>query len=85
MLQAKTPPHLTTLILLTAFSTLSLNMFIPSLASIADDLAADYATVSLAVAGYLAVTAVIHLIVGPLSDRIGRLYCAHYCYSLLHP
>lgn len=72
MLKAETPPHLTTLIVLTALSTLSLNMFIPSLASIADDLDADYGTVSLAVAGYLAVTAVIQLVVGPLSDRIGR-------------
>lgn len=72
MQQAKTPPHLTTLVLLTAFSTLSLNMFLPSLAGIAEDLEADYGTVSLAVAGYLAVTAVIQLIVGPLSDRIGR-------------
>ena len=69
---ARTPPAILTLILLTAFSTLSLNMFLPSLASIATDLDARYATVSLAVAGYLAATAVIQLIVGPLSDRIGR-------------
>ena len=59
MYSAKSPPHLATLILLTAFSTLSLNMFLPSLAHIAEDLEADYGTVSLAVAGYLAVTAVI--------------------------
>lgn len=72
MTQTKTPPHLATLVLLTAFSTLSLNMFLPSLANIAVDLNADYATVSIAVAGYLAVTAIIQLVVGPLSDRIGR-------------
>ncbi len=72
MPQANTAPALITLILLTAFSTLSLNMFLPSLANIAADLGASYATVSLAVAGYLAVTGVIQLIVGPLSDRIGR-------------
>ncbi|WP_300019287.1 multidrug effflux MFS transporter [uncultured Roseobacter sp.] len=71
-MKARTPPRLVTLILLTAVSTLSLNMFLPSLASIAVDLDAPYATVSLAVAGYLAVTAVIQLIVGPLSDRVGR-------------
>lgn len=47
-------------------------MFLPSLTNIAVDLHTDYATVSLAVAGYLAITAVIQLIVGPLSDRIGR-------------
>lgn len=72
MQKAQSPPHLITLILLTAFSTLSLNMFLPSLASIAVALEAEYATVSLAIAGYLGVTAVIQLIVGPLSDRIGR-------------
>lgn len=64
-------PHLITLILLTAFSTLSLNMFLPSLANIAIDLEAKYATVSLAIAGYRGVTAVIQLVVGPLSVRPG--------------
>lgn len=72
MTKPTTPPQLITLILLTGFSPLSLNMFMPSLASIADDLATDYATVSWSVSGYLAITAVIQLIVGPLSDRIGR-------------
>ncbi|WP_299165898.1 multidrug effflux MFS transporter [uncultured Tateyamaria sp.] len=72
MPRTKTPPHLATLILLPAFSVLSLNMFLPSLANIAADLEADYSTVSLAVAGYLAVTAIVQLLVGPLSDRIGR-------------
>lgn len=47
-------------------------MFMPSLANIAKDLATDYATVSLSISGYLAITALIQLIVGPLSDRIGR-------------
>ena len=68
----RSAPALTTLILLTAFSTLSLNMFLPSLANIATDLKTDYSTVSLAVAGYLSITAVVQLIIGPLSDRTGR-------------
>lgn len=68
----RTPPHLITLILLTGCSPLALNMFMPSLAGIAVDLDTDYATVSLAVSGYLAITAVVQLILGPLSDRIGR-------------
>ena len=61
-----------TLIVLTGFSPLSLNMFMPSLNSIAVDLQTDYATVSWTVSGYLAITAMIQLIIGPLSDRIGR-------------
>lgn len=72
MTRSQTPPHLFTLILLTGFSPLSLNMFMPSLASIADDLATDFAKVSWSVSGYLAITAVIQLVIGPLSDRIGR-------------
>ncbi len=72
MSHVQSPPRLITLILLTGLAVLSLNMFLPSLPSIAEALDTDYATVSLAVAGYLAVTAVMHLIVGPLSDRIGR-------------
>ncbi|KIC21611.1 MFS transporter [Leisingera sp. ANG-Vp] len=69
---AKSPPHFFTLIVLTAYATLSLNMFLPSLPGIAADLDADYATVSLAVSGYLGITAVIQLIAGSVSDRIGR-------------
>ncbi len=72
MPKATTPPHLITLIFLAGLSPLSLNMFSPSLANIAEDLSTDYATVSLAIGGYLATTAVIQLIIGPLSDRIGR-------------
>ncbi|MEM7318210.1 MAG: multidrug effflux MFS transporter [Pseudomonadota bacterium] len=72
MYRHRSPPRLITLILLTAFSTMSLNMFLPSLANIAAEFDADYATVSLAVSGYLAITAIVHLIIGPLSDRIGR-------------
>ncbi len=69
---ATTPPRLATLIFLTGISTLSLNMFLPSLVNIAQDFKADYAIVSLSIAGYLAVTAVLQITIGPLSDRFGR-------------
>jgi Bcr/CflA subfamily drug resistance transporter len=65
-------PRLLTLILLAALSTLSLNLFLPSLTNIARDFEADYALVSLSIAGYLAVTAVLQLVIGPMSDRFGR-------------
>ena len=61
-----------TLVLLAGLSVLSLNMFLPSLANMAEDFQADYAIVSLAIAGYLATTAVLQLIIGPMSDRFGR-------------
>ncbi|MAL78407.1 MAG: Bcr/CflA family drug resistance efflux transporter [Sneathiella sp.] len=69
---ATTPPRLSTLVLLTALSVLSLNMFLPSLANMAVDFEADYALLTFAIAGYLGVTAVLMLILGPLSDRYGR-------------
>ncbi|UXN69220.1 MFS transporter [Devosia neptuniae] len=72
MRQASAPPALTTLILITATSVVTLNMIVPSLTNIARDLDADYALVSLALGGYLAVTAAVQLSVGPLADRIGR-------------
>ena len=68
----RSPPRLMSLILLTGTAVLSLNMFLPSLPGIARDLNADYALVNLALAGYLAATAAILLVVGPLSDRVGR-------------
>lgn len=67
-----TPPHLTTLILLTALSVLTLNMFLPSLSRIAADFQADYVLVSLSIGGYLAVSGVVQLVIGPLSDLYGR-------------
>jgi len=72
MRKASSPPALATLILMTATSTVTLNMIVPSLANIALDLDADYALASLALGGYLAVTATVQLGVGPLADRIGR-------------
>ncbi|MBO6775996.1 MAG: multidrug effflux MFS transporter [Marinibacterium sp.] len=69
---SNTPPHLTTLILLTAVSVLSLNMFLPSLAHIARDFESSYLLASISISGYLAVTAVLQIILGPVADRYGR-------------
>jgi MFS transporter, DHA1 family, multidrug resistance protein len=69
---AKTPPHMMTLVVLTGLSLVSLNMFLPSLARMAEDFQVDYSLMSLSVSAYLAMTAVLQLIMGPLSDRFGR-------------
>ena len=66
------PPRIITLVLLTSLSVLSLNMFLPSMERMAQDFQADYALISLALGGYLAVSAALQLILGPISDRIGR-------------
>ena len=72
MPRANSPPALVTLYLLAATSPLTLNMIVPSLANITADLKADYAVISLALGGYLALTALVELVVGPLADRVGR-------------
>ncbi|MFY2826296.1 multidrug effflux MFS transporter [Ruegeria sp. MALMAid1280] len=72
MRAAQSPPSLVTLVFATALSVLTLNMFLPSLARMAGDFQVDYALVNLSVAGYLAVSAVLQLTMGPLSDRFGR-------------
>ncbi len=69
---ATSPPGFFTLVFLTGLSILSLNMFLPSLSNIAQEFQAGYTIVSLSVAGYLGITAVLQLIIGPLSDRFGR-------------
>ena len=69
---ATSPPRIFTLVLLTGLSVLSLNMFLPSLSNMAESFQADYALVSLSIAGYMGMTAVLQLIMGPLSDRFGR-------------
>lgn len=69
---ATTPPRTMTLATIAGIAVLSLNMFLPSLPSIATDLAVDYRTASLSIAGYLVLTAVLQLFAGPLSDRYGR-------------
>ena len=66
------PPRLFTLVLLSGLSVVSLNMFLPSLSNIAEEFQADYALVNLSIAGYAAITAVMQLVMGPLSDRFGR-------------
>ncbi|MBC8129870.1 MAG: multidrug effflux MFS transporter [Rhizobiaceae bacterium] len=63
---------LATLMIASSISPLAINIFIPSMTSIARDLGADGATVGLGLSLYLFATAAIQLIAGPLSDRFGR-------------
>ena len=71
-MQTRTPPHLTTMILLTGLAVLSLNMFLPSLPRMTVDLGASESTMALAVSGYMIVSGLLQLIMGPVSDRLGR-------------
>ncbi|UWQ20663.1 multidrug effflux MFS transporter [Jannaschia sp. W003] len=68
----RSPPHILTLVALVGVSTLSMNVFLPSLPAMARWFEADYALVQLSVGAYLAVNAALQLVVGPMSDRWGR-------------
>lgn len=67
-----TPPHILTLILLAGMSAVVMNMFLPSLPNMTEYFHTDYRLMQLSVALYLAVSAVMQIIVGPISDNIGR-------------
>jgi len=57
---------------LASMSTLATNIFLPSLTSMAADLRASSAAVTSTISLFLAISAVGQLVVGPVSDRIGR-------------
>ena len=71
-LSRTTPPHVTTLVLVASVSALNMNIFLPSLPGMTSYFNTDYAVMQLAISAYLAVTAVLQLVIGPLSDRFGR-------------
>lgn len=71
-MKSREAPRLAILIFLSALAVLPVNMFVPSLPSIAKDLDVDFALVNLAIAGYAIATALTHLVAGALSDRFGR-------------
>ena len=71
-LNRATPPHILTLILLAGLSALTMNIFLPSLPGMATYFDVPYALMQLSVALYLALSAVLQIVIGPISDRFGR-------------
>ena len=71
-LNRNTAPNIFTLILMSSMSVMSMSVFLPSLPSMTKCFNTDYALVQLSVSLYLACTAVVQLIAGPLSDYFGR-------------
>ncbi len=71
-LDRKTPPHISTLIILSALPALSMTLFLPSLPNMTEYFQTDYRVMQLSVATYLFFNAVLQVIVGPISDFYGR-------------
>ena len=71
-LDKTSPPHLSTLILLSGIGALAMNMFLPSLPAMAEYFGTEYAVMQLSVPLYLLFSAGLQLIIGPVSDNLGR-------------
>jgi DHA1 family bicyclomycin/chloramphenicol resistance-like MFS transporter len=71
-LDKSTPPHLMTLIMLAGMSAMVMNMFLPSLPNMTEYFHTEYRLMQLSVALFLGVSAVLQILIGPISDSIGR-------------
>lgn len=71
-LNSKTPPHTATLTLMAGLSALSLTVIVPSLPAMTEHFGTSYGVMQLAVAAYMAMNAVLQLVIGPISDAFGR-------------
>ena len=67
-----TPPHILTLVSMAALGAMAMNVFLASLPRMAAHFEVDYAIMQLSVSLYLLTTALLHLVIGPISDRYGR-------------
>ncbi|MEO1536536.1 MAG: multidrug effflux MFS transporter [Pseudomonadota bacterium] len=81
-LDRTTPPHILTLVLMAGLGAMNMSAFLPSLPHITDFFDTRYELVQIAVSGYLAVTAVLQLAIGPISDRYGRRNVMLVCHGL---
>ena len=71
-LDSSSPPHISTLAILAGVSAMNMSIFLPSLPSMAKEFDVDYGTMQIFISGYFLSLAFFQLIIGPVSDRIGR-------------
>ncbi|MCY4304492.1 MAG: multidrug effflux MFS transporter [Aestuariivita sp.] len=71
-LNRTTPPHVSTLVLISGLAALAMNIFLPSLPGMTTYFRTDYRVMQLSVAIYLGVNAVVQILIGPISDKFGR-------------
>ncbi|MDX1784703.1 multidrug effflux MFS transporter [Roseovarius sp. ZX-A-9] len=71
-LDRSTPPHIATLILMAGLAALAMNIFLPSLPGMSEYFETDYRLMQLSVALYLGVNAIVQILIGPISDKMGR-------------
>jgi len=78
----KTPPHITTLIIATSTGALAINVHLPSLPGMAVYFDTSYSSVQLTLSLYLVASALLQLLIGPLSDYFGRRPVMIVCFAI---
>lgn len=68
----RSPPHIATLVALTGASAMAMNIFLPALPQMTAYFQTDYGIMQLAISLYLGVNAVMQILLGPISDKLGR-------------
>ena len=81
-LDRTTPPHILTLVLMAGLGAMNMSAFLPSLPDMTTYFETRYDVIQLSVSGYLAVTALLQLVIGPVSDRFGRRNVMLTCQSI---
>jgi len=71
-LDRSTPPTLFTLIVIAGSMAIAMNMFLPALPDIAEYFGAEYRVMQLSVALFMAMSGLLQIVTGPISDRFGR-------------
>ncbi len=68
----KSAPHVTTLVLIAGIGAMPINIFLASLPEMARFYDQPYSIMQFTLTGYLALTSLVQLLLGPISDRVGR-------------
>ena len=71
-LDRATPPSIFTMVALVAAASIPLNIFLATLPAMAEFFETPYSVMQFAVTGFLVLTGLLQLVIGPLSDRLGR-------------
>ena len=71
-LKRSAPPHIGTLILVSGLSALGMNIHLPSLPNMTEYFGTSYGMMQLSVSLYLATNGILQILIGPVSDMLGR-------------
>ena len=81
-LDRTTPPHILTLVLMAGLGAMNMSAFLPALPHMTEYFDTRYDVMQLSVSAYLATTAVLQLVIGPISDRFGRRQVMLVCQAI---